>query len=286
MKKSAIALMFNPRGRGEGELELEYSYDSADDIPAEFASLYSEQGGKFVLAKVRGIAPADSVRRLESALQKERNDHKQVKQQIAGLGRPIDEVLAELDRIPELEAQAQGKGTDPEAIDKIVKARMAPLERQLQTITAERDSVKQEIEGYRTRETKAKIKDAVLSAATGAKLRQSAIEDAVTYAQLHMTVDDNGNVVTKDGVGVTPYLTPADWLNEMLPKRPHWVEGSAGGGSHGSGGNGHTGEDPYSADGWNVSKQMQLWKTNQPLAKRLAEKNGVDPLKPVRPAKK
>lgn len=286
MKKSAIALMFNPRGRGEGELELEYSYDSADDIPAEFASLYSEQGGKFVLAKVRGIAPADSVRRLESALQKERNDHKQVKQQIAGLGRPIDEVLAELDRIPELEAQAQGKGTDPEAIDKIVKARLAPVERQLQAVTAERDSVKQEIEGYRTRETKAKIKDAVLSAATGAKLRQSAIEDAVTYAQLHMTVDDNGNVVTKDGVGVTPYLTPADWLNEMLPKRPHWVEGSAGGGSHGGGPGGHTGEDPYSADGWNVSKQMQLWKTNQPLAKRLAEKNGVDPLKPVRPAKK
>lgn len=291
MKKSAIAIGvgfgINPFGRGEGDIELEFEYASMEDIPAEFASLYAEQGGKYVLAKVKGVAPQASVQRLESALAKERNDHRQVKTQIAALGgRKIEEVLSDLDRIPELEAQAQGKGNDPEALEKIVKARLAPLERQLQTVITERDTVKQEIEGYRTRETKAKIKDAVVAAAAGAKLRSSAIEDAVTYAQLHMTVDESGNVVTKDGTGVTPFLTPADWLNEMLPKRPHWVEGSAGGGASGSGHGGHIGEDPYSADGWNVSKQMQLWRSNNALAKRLAEKNGVDPLKPVRPTKK
>lgn len=290
MKKSSVAIsvgfaLINPRARGEGDVELQYEYASAEEIPAEFATLYAEQGGKYVLAKVKGVAPADSVRRLESALAKERNDHRQVKQQISALGRPVEEVLADLDRIPELEAAASGKG-NPEDIEKMVKARLAPLERQLQTVITERDTVKQEIEGYRTRETKAKIKDAVIAAASGAKLRPSAIEDAVTYAQLQMTVDENGNVVTKDGAGVTPYLTPADWLNEILPKRPHWVEGSAGGGSSGPGAGGHHGEDPYSHDGWNISKQMNLWKTNQSLAKRLAEKNGVDPLKPVRPAKK
>nr|DAO82792.1 MAG TPA: hypothetical protein [Caudoviricetes sp.] len=290
MKKSSVAIsvglaLINPRSRGEGDVELEYEYGSAEDIPAEYANLYAEQGGKYVLAKVKGVAPAESVRRLESALAKERNDHRQVKQQISALGRPVEEVLADLDRIPQLEAAANGKGA-PEDIEKMVKARLAPIERQLQAVTSERDSVKQEIEGYRTRETKAKIKDAVIAAAAGAKLRPSAIEDAVTYAQLQMTVDDNGNVVTKDGAGVTPYLTPADWLNEILPKRPHWVEGSAGGGASGTGNGGHHGEDPYSHDGWNISKQMNLWKTNQSLAKRLAEKNGVDPLKPVRPAKK
>lgn len=290
MKKSSVAISvgfapINPRARGEGDVELQYEYASAEEIPAEFATLYAEQGGKYVLAKVKGVAPADSVRRLESALAKERNDHRQVKQQISALGRPVEEVLADLDRIPELEAAASGKG-NPEDIEKMVKARLAPLERQLQTVITERDTVKQEIEGYRTRETKAKIKDAVIAAASGAKLRPSAIEDAVTYAQLQMTVDENGNVVTKDGAGVTPYLTPADWLNEILPKRPHWVEGSAGGGASGPGAGGHHGEDPYSHDGWNISKQMNLWKTNQSLAKRLAEKNGVDPLKPVCPAKK
>lgn len=279
--------VFKPRGRGEGDIELEYEYASAEDIPAEFAPLYAEQGGKYVLAKVKGVAPAASVSRLESALAKERNDHKQVKQQLSGLGgRSIEEVLADLDRIPELEAQAQGKGNDPEAIEKIVKARLAPMERTIQALTTERDTVKQEIETYKTRETKTKIKDAVVAAAATAKLRPSAIEDAVTYAQLHMTVDDQGNVVTKDGSGFTPYLTPTDWLNEILPKRPHWVEGSAGGGASGHGAGGHNGEDPYSYEGWNISKQMQLWKTNQPLAKRLAEKHGVDPIKPVRPAKK
>ena len=282
-----IGSFFNPRGRGEGDVELEYEYASADDIPAEFAPLYAEQGGKYVLAKVKGVAPAASVQRLESALAKERNDHKTVKQQLSALGgRSIEDVLTDLDRISELEAQAQGKGNDPEAIEKIVKARMAPLERQLQAITTERDTVKQEIETYKTRETKTKIKDAVIAAAATAKLRPSAIEDAVTYAQLHMTVDDTGNVVTKDGSGFTPYLTPTDWLNEMLPKRPHWVEGSAGGGAGGGKGDGFGGEDPYSHDGWNISKQMQLWKSDKARAIRLASKNGVDPVKPVRPAKK
>lgn len=283
---AGVGLGFMPRGRGEGNANLEYSYADQASIPAEHASLYTEQGGQFVLTGVNGIAPQASVTRLESALAKERNDHKAVKTQLTQLGRPVADVLIDLDRIPELEAQAQGKGNDPEAIEKIVKARMAPLERQITTLTGERDLLKTDVDGFRSREVKAKIKDAVVSAATTAKVRTSAIDDAVMYAQSVMTVDDSGNVVTKDGVGVTPYMTPADWLADMLPKRQHWLEGSAGGGSQGGRGNGHSGEDPYSADGWNISKQMQLWKADQPLAKRLAEKNGVDPLKPVRPAKK
>ncbi|UPT52963.1 minor structural protein [Hafnia phage yong3] len=283
---SAVRMSFTPRMQGEG-VELEYSYDDQTAIPAEFAPLYSEQGGKYVLTAVKGIAPKDSITRLEGALAKERNDHKLLKQTYAPLaGKDINEVITALDRIPELELAAKGN-IDETKLDQLVQARVAPVKRELEQYKSQLQEKETLISTYREKEVKGKIRQEVVGAATKLKIRQEAIDDAVIYAERYMTVDEaTGNVVTKENVsGVPAYLTPEDFLQDLIPKKPHWLPPSVGGGAGGGAGGGVGGANPYTADGWNMSKQMLLWKTNQPLAKRMAEQAGVDPLKPVKPTK-
>ena len=106
------------------------------------------------------------------------------------------------------------------------------------------------------------------------------------FGERVLTVDESGNVVTKENSGVTPFATAEDMLRDILPTRQHWLEDSFGGGSQGGKGSQFSGTDPYSHDGWSITEQMKLMKSDPAKAKKLAERNGVDPLKPTKPAKK
>lgn len=291
MKQNLITLAMFPFGMpvvrlGDGNTQLELSYDSADDIPAGMESLYTEKDGKQVLTGVKGMKTQADIDRLQTALTKERNDHKTVRTQLSSLSSygTIEEITANLDRIPELEAK-QGKG-DPADIEKIVTARLAPVQRKLDealTTISEKDK---EIGTYKGEKTKATIADTVCKAAKGLKIRESAIEDAIMFGERVLTIDESGNVVTKENSGVTPFATAEDMLRDILPTRQHWLEDSFGGGSQGGKGGQFSGTDPYSHDGWSITEQMKLMKSDPAKAKKLAERNGVDPLKPTKPAKK
>lgn len=291
MKQNLITLAMFPFGMpvvrlGDGNTQLELSYDSADDIPAGMESLYTEKDGKQVLTGVKGMKTQADIDRLQTALTKERNDHKTVRTQLSSLSSygTIEEITANLDRIPELEAK-QGKG-DPADIEKIVTARLAPVQRKLDealTTISEKDK---EIGTYKGEKTKATIADTVRKAAKGLKIRESAIEDAIMFGERVLTIDESGNVVTKENSGVTPFATAEDMLRDILPTRQHWLEDSFGGGSQGGKGGQFSGTDPYSHDGWSITEQMKLMKSDPAKAKKLAERNGVDPLKPTKPAKK
>lgn len=291
MKQNLITLAMFPFGMpvvrlGDGNTQLELSYDSADDIPAGMESLYTEKDGKQVLTGVKGMKTQADIDRLQTALTKERNDHKTVRTQLSSLSSygTIEEITANLDRIPELEAK-QGKG-DPADIEKIVTARLAPVQRKLDealTTISEKDK---EIGNYKGEKTKATIAETVRKAAKGLKIRESAIEDAIMFGERVLTIDESGNVVTKENSGVTPFATAEDMLRDILPTRQHWLEDSFGGGSQGGKGSQFSGTDPYSHDGWSITEQMKLMKSDPAKAKKLAERNGVDPLKPTKPAKK
>lgn len=291
MKQNLITFAMFPFGMpvvrlGDGNTQLELSYDSADDIPAGMESLYTEKDGKQVLTGVKGMKTQADIDRLQTALTKERNDHKTVRTQLSSLSSygTIEEITANLDRIPELEAK-QGKG-DPADVEKIVTARLAPVQRKLDealNTIAEKDK---EIGGYKGEKTKATIAETVRKAAKGLKIRESAIEDAIMFGERVLTIDESGNVVTKENSGVTPFATAEDMLRDILPTRQHWLEDSFGGGSQGGKGSQFSGTDPYSHDGWSITEQMKLMKSDPAKAKKLAERNGVDPLKPTKPAKK
>jgi hypothetical protein len=190
------------------------------------------------------------------------------------------EVLSKLDRIAELELAAGGK-LDDKAIETIVESRIktktAPLERQLQTVTQERDTFKVQVEEFSTRDKKRLVEDDVRAAAVKMKMLPEAVEDAIMYADRVMEVNAEGVVSVKDKVGFTPGLDVASWLGDMQAKRPHWWPASAGGGGRGNsgGGNGVGGPNPWSNENWNITEQNRIYKEDKKKAEQLATNAGT-----------
>lgn len=266
--------------------------DSIDNVPEHFRELYSEQNGKFVLTGVEGMKTQQDIDRLMNSLTKERNDHKAVREKYSFLnGLDVAEVQARLDKFPELEAIASGKGVDENAVQKLVEARInstvAPIKRELDGAKqqlAERESL---LQAFQQKEIRRTINDEVLAAIGKNKgFRSEAVEDALLYAAQLFEVTEDGRVVTKDGVGVTPGIEPGVWLTDVQSKKPHWWGQSSGGGASGSGG-GLDGSqsNPWSHDGWNVTRQMEIHKENPMRAEQMAKSAGTS-LTGGRPVKK
>lgn len=272
--------------------DLELSYAKQEDVPPEYAGLYTEKDGKFQLTGVKGLVTQENVTRLQGALEKERNDHKATKEKYAPLaGKDINEVITTLDRIPELEAAASNAGNDPKKIDELVEARiktrMAPVERERDQLKAANVDLTKKVETLDGRITADTIKSVVTKAALDAKVVTSALDEVIMYGEKLLQIDESGKVITKDGVGVTPGLDPTVWLTEMLAKKPHWLPGSSGGGAGGST-SGGSGSNPFSYAGWNMTEQMKLVKSNPARAEQFAKAAGVDiknPQKPAAPSK-
>lgn len=254
-------------------MPIPYTVDSLDSIPAQFHELYTQSGDKFIATGITGVKTQADIDRIQGALTKERNDHKAIKQKFAPLlDRDITEVVADLDRIPELEAAASGK-VDDKAIERIVTSRLAPINRELEQTKVkltEQTQLNQTLEQGITTRT---VTDAVRDAALKAKVTPDAIDDVLLYADRVFHVE-NGQVVTKDGVGITPGLDPAAWITDMQPKRPHWWPASVGGGA--GGGNSFGGaSNPWSAKSWNMTEQARMYRENPDLAGQMAKLAGT-----------
>lgn len=263
------------------EVTLDLSYDSADLIPSGFSGLYDEVDGKFALAGVNGMKTQRDVAAVQEALRKEREDHKRAKEALtpySSLG-DVAEVQAKLDRIAELEAAAEGK-LDDDKINSIVEGRLtqktAPLERQVQTITEERDTFKLENTELKGQLETRDRNDAVRAVAAEMKVITTAIPDVEMVAGMYLERNEAGDFVTKADVqGVTPGVDIKQFLKEMQKVRPHWWPASQGGGA-GGGIDINNGEaNPWSGDSWNVTQQGQILRKDRDLAARLAKAAGT-----------
>lgn len=263
------------------DVTLDLTYDSADAIPEGFKGLYDEDNGKFKLSGVNGMKTQQDITNIQEALRKEREDHKKAKDALtpySSLG-DVAEVQARLDRIAELEAAAEGK-MDDEKINKIVEGRLtqktAPLERQVQTITEERDTFKAENDVLRGQIETRDRNDAVRSVATEMKVVSTAIPDVEMIAGMYLERNEAGDFVTKADVqGVTPGVDIKQFLKEMQKLRPHWWPASEGGGAGGGTGLGHGEANPWKAETWNATTQGQILTRDRELATRLAKAAGT-----------
>jgi len=254
-------------------MSLQAIHDTIDDIPEVYRDLYTEKGGKFELTGIAGVKTQADFERVQSALLKERNDHQQAKQALepwSALG-DLEELQSKLDKLPELEAAAAGK-LDEAAIDEIVnrrvegtiKSREAPLQRQLSQAEKELNALREENQTFKVQNTRRAIHDTVREALVEQKVIPEAHEDALFLAERVFEVTEDGTIVTRDGVGVTPGVEAGVWLQDMQDKRPHWWPPSQGGGAAGAGRGAGTmsgSSNPWSADGWNVTKQMEVVKS-------------------------
>lgn len=269
-------------------MALQAVMDKLDDIPEQYRDLYTEKNGKFELTGVVGIKTVADVQRLQTALDHEKTNHSQTKEKLTAWGDLTpDKVLPVLDRVPELEAAAQGK-LDEAAIEEMVQRRVsgtiksqtAPLERNLTNLQKERDTLLQQNQTFVQRERTRTIHDGVGKALAEAKVIDHAREDAIILAERIFEVrEDDGKVVTKDGVGVTPGLSPKEWMAEIQSggSKPHWWGPTGGGGAGGAGGNaGGAADNPWTNENWNMTRQGQIIREKgAEYAERLAKAAGT-----------
>ena len=239
--------------------------DSKDDIPEAYQDLYTQKGEKWELTGIVGIKTQADVDRVQTALQKERDERKAANEKAAVWdGMDHEEVMAKLDRIPELEAAAKGKLDETQIeemvtrrVDGTLASRTAPLERQIKQLTEARDEALGQVTALTAEKNKRIVHDAVREALVESKVLPEAHEDALMLAERVFEIrEDDGAVVTRDNVGVTPGSDAKLWLVELADKRPHWWAASQGGGARGGGGGGRGGvNNPWSAEHWNLTDQ-------------------------------
>lgn len=246
---------------------LELTYDSLDVVPEAFRPLYSEKDGKAVLTGISGIKTQSDVSNVQEALRKERADHAAVKEMLkpwTSLGKKPDEIQTILDRVPVLEAAAEGK-IDDAKIQSLVESRLvqktAPLERQVRDLTTELNTTRAERDDLRTGIQRREMADVVRSVATEMKVIPTAVADIELIASSYLERDESGQFIVKAGIsGVTPGLDVRGFMKEMQKVRPHWWPQSAGGGANGGlaglGGD----PNPWAPAHWNVTAQGKLIK--------------------------
>jgi hypothetical protein len=270
-------------------------YDKQDDIPEAHRELFTEKNGKWELTGIEGgLKTTADVDRLQKSLTAAQADNKKLKGELGGwtaLGK-LDELQAKLDRVAELETLVEankGKdGVDAAKLEELVAKRLeaklkgatGPLERQLRQLTEEKTALATErdtLVGERKQRT---IRDEIRTAALAKEvgLRSEALEDALLLGERVFEITEDGKVLTRDNVGVTPGVNATAWLQDLREKRPHWWPESVGGGSRGARGGGAPGgpDNPWSSEGWNMTKQGQFLREHgAEKAKKAAEAAGT-----------
>lgn len=276
-------------------MELSAIHEKQDDIPEQYRDLYTEKAGKWELTGIRGVKTQADVERVQLALTKEKNEHKETKAKLSVWGdMDHDEVTKSLDRLPELEAAA-GDKLDDSKIDELatkraegmIKTRLAPIERDNVKLKKENEEMGGKLGALTGELTTRKLRDGLREHLVTANVDPHHYDDVFMYAERHLEAGDDGNFFARDGVdGITAGSTPKDWLEEMLPKRPGWLPPSEGGGARGNDGRGGFSgptNNPWSREHWNVTAQGAYMRENgEDKAKKAASAAGskVDAIHP------
>lgn len=269
-------------------MALSVEHNSIDEIPEQYRELYTERDGKFQLTGIAGIKTQSDIDRLNGALEKERNDHKEARDKLSSwttLGDDPSEISGRLDRITELEVAAEGNkdGMD-EKLEKLTEARvasrLAPFERENKTLKEKIQGILEENESLKNQKIRRTIHDEVRAAGNKSKINSDAEPDVLLLSDAVFSVTETGEVLTKENdYGVAPGLSPDLFFQEMRDKRTHWWPPNVGGGSPGSGrsGGGGFSKNPFSKDHWNLTEQGRVVKEHgEEKARAMAKAVGVE----------
>jgi len=252
-------------------MALKLIITSEDDLPEseEIRGLYTQQGDKWVL-DVEGAVP-------KRQLDEFRQSNIDLKKQLEALGdvKPEDAAKA-IRRVEELEAQLD---KDKNKFDELLEKRTGEMktahEKQIEAAQAEQTKLRGQLKDL-------KINHAVLEAGTELGLRQGAGPDLVSRSRSVFDLDDEGNIVARDGEGELIYnaggepLGIRDWVEKTAKEAKHLFDPNQGGGSGGSGGGGKAmgGNNPWKKETWNMTAQGRMLRDNPEMAKRMAAQAG------------
>ena len=257
--------------------ELKYANES--DVPSEVKYLYKEVDGEWCITPQSEFKTISDVSRVQEGARKEREDHKATKEALKKFGTLDAEGLQEkMDRLEELESVSDGADTDDKINQRVeakLKVKEAAHKRELLALSTQLEETNGTLKTYQQRETQRTISDTIVKAATQAKVLPEVISDAKALASMLFEVDDTGAVIAKEGSGLELGTTPELWLAERKTTSPYWWPESQGAGAKGGKGAGAGGLNPFSADGWNLTAQGEMLKTNRTQAENLARSAGT-----------
>jgi len=283
-------------------VKLKTIYEKQEEIPEGFGELFTERNGHFELTAVEGVKTQADIDRVQSALVKERTDHKAAKDKLTLFG-DIDPATLPVMQEELVEARARLESLTAEGKDKLAAVQDqidAAIARAVGPVTRDKDALARQLEmakkavvdkeaeiaSVKAEQQQERVRTTLRDAVIAAKVVPTAIDDAVLVGERMFELID-GKLVTKDQDGITPGLNPKEWAKDMEEKRPHWYEKSVGGGAAGGKGGGVSAKDnPWSPEAWNLTKQGQYIKEHgeakaADLATRAGSKIGA-----VRPTKK
>lgn len=216
---------------------IKLSYDSKDAIPDGFASLYTEKDGKFVLTGVDGMKTQSDVDNIQEALRKERALKKDAESKLAAYdGIEADGLRDSLDELERLRV-TNGK-VDDSKLNEMVESRLKLDREKYKRETEKLESQIQELTGKNENLVNEKntnlIEDGLREAGRGV-VSESAMND-VLFRKSLFEVSEEGNVLTKENAGVTPGLSPSQWMEEAIKNNTHWAKTSKGAGAKGNAG--------------------------------------------------
>jgi len=266
---------------------LKDTHEKLEEIPEEFQSLYTEKDGKWELTGIQGVKTQGDVDRVTESLRRQTNLHKETKIKLAVWAElDHDEVVVKLDKFPELEAAAKGKLDEAKIeeivsrrVDGTIRSKLAPVERQNKELKKENGELKESNVKFVAADRTRSIHDSVRKALTSSKVLPDAQEDALILADRCFEIrEDDGKIVTRDNIGITPGLDATGWLSEIQERKRHWWPDSVGGGSKGSGaGVGITGgKNPWGAEHWSMTEQGRVFREHgKERCEQLARAAGV-----------
>lgn len=139
------------------------------------------------------------------------------------------------------EAALIAKGQVDTVLSKRTERMKAEYDKQLGSAKAEAEAAAKRAQAFQARV----LDNEIRAAAAKAGIHQHAIDDALFRGRAMFSLDDSGAAVAlgDDGRpvlgkdGKTPF-SPAEWLEGMKDKAPHWFPASASGGGAGGSGSG------------------------------------------------
>ena len=253
-------------------MALKFKFKTREEIPAEQVSLYAERDGAWVLDVDGAIEKSklDELRTNHAAVSKERDE---LKQRFDGIDPEQVRVL-----LTERQKMDDDKNVKAGEVEKVIEGRIkgikADLEKQVSTLTGERDALT-------SRLTAIQIDQGVVTAATKRGLRATALTDITARARavfklvngVPAAFESDGKSVRYGRDGLTP-MTLDEWVDTQVADAPHLFESNAGGGAAGNGAGTGTKshglqKNPFKRETWNLTEQMRLLKSDPNLAARL-----------------
>ena len=253
--------------------KLKTIYDAQDDIPEQFRELFVERNGKFEITGIEGVKTQADIDRQTAALEKERKDHKLVREKLAKWGDldpdtipvQLEELNEAKQKISSLEASGKLEGQAlQDRMDAAAAAAVGPVQREKNAIAARLAAKEKEaadkdaaINALKAEQKSERIRISLRDAAIAAKILPTAIDDAVVIGERMFEYNEEGKLLTKADAPVTAGLDPKLWAEAMKESRPHWWLPSQGGGA--GGGKGSTNlvgkDNPWSREAWNLTEQ-------------------------------